>query len=182
MSRFLLLLFLLPIFAGCGGPNDNDKLSPEVLNAEKQEVINTLKEYNTAFEEKNFSRLVPTLSEDVVFFGTDSAEVIKSLSEFKNVLEKQWNTYDTMIYGNMSDVVVQMDNKASVASVYYGIPCTIVNKDGKHENMFLRVARTLKKEKNKWTIVSGIVSIARTGNASIETLNIPADTTAKTNK
>lgn len=157
-----LLLAFLPLcvmFYSCG-PSVQE-LTPNELAKEKETVISVIKAYNKAFQEKNFAGVIPTLSEDVKFFGTDSAEVITSLSQFKQVATDQFNSYDQMLYGDMFDIHIEMDKYGTFASVIYGSPATIF-RDGKTEKMFLRVARTLKKESDNWHIITGIVSRAAT--------------------
>jgi ketosteroid isomerase-like protein len=104
--------------------------------------------------------MVRYLANDLTFFGSDSAETIKSLSEFKVAIEKQWQDIDSMRYGDMVDVYILMDSKGKLASAIYGIPLELWS-GGKNVRLFLRVARTLKKEGGNWVIVSGITGITR---------------------
>lgn len=163
MKRFLLLFSLivsLIIVSCCPEPKE---LTEDEVNMEKQAVINVVKAYNKAVEEKNFSKIVPTLAGEVIFFGTDSSEVIKTFADFKKQMMAQWNEYDNLIYGELADVSIQMDKNASFASIIFGLPVTITKGENTIE-LYLRVARTLKKEKEVWVIVSGIVGAARPDN------------------
>jgi ketosteroid isomerase-like protein len=142
------------------GPDKNDILSTEQLAKEKERVIEVVKDYNKAYESESFSGIIETLSEDVVFFGSDSSEVIRSLSDFKKMIQTQWGTYKIK-YGNMFDTWVQMDSRGTLASVIFGIPATVKINNGAEVPFFFRVARTLKKQDNRWVIVSGIVGITQ---------------------
>jgi ketosteroid isomerase-like protein len=162
MKRFLpLFLTLILIFSACGPDKPRD-LTPEQMQKEKDAIIKVNEEYNRASEDKNWSSMVELLSRDVIFFGTDSAEIIRTFADFKKKMTSQWQTYDKMVYGDLVDISIQMDNQATIASVFFGVPCDVVQ-SGQLTHYFLRAARTLKKEEGKWVIVSGVVGIARTG-------------------
>lgn len=160
-----LLLFILPMIMliACGPASDD--LTPEEIAREKEAVVQVIKTYNEAMQKKNFAGIVPTLSEDVIFYGTDSSEIIKSLSEYKQKLTQQFNSYDQMIYGDMVNVEIFMDKRGTLASIIYGIPTTL-NKGGQSERLFLRTSRTLKKEQGNWHIISGVVGIVGTSSKS----------------
>jgi ketosteroid isomerase-like protein len=157
MKYFLTIFILLVLFA-CS--TNEEQLSTEEEVKEKDKVIEVLKAYNKAYEKKNFSEMVRYLANDLTFFGSDSAETIKSLSEFKVAIEKQWQDIDSMHYGDMVDVYILMDSKGKLASAIYGVPLELWS-GRKNVRLFLRVARTLKKEGGNWVIVSGITGITR---------------------
>ncbi len=174
MKKFILLFFMsIFIFTACG-PNKNDELTTEQIAKEKERVKVIMQEYNKAMESESFASIIETLSEGVVFFGSDSSEIIRSLSEFKNMIQKQWATYD-ISYGDMVDIWIDMDSKGTIASIIYGLPAT-VKMNGQNYNFFFRIARTLKKQDNRWLISSGIVGITQD---MPNVLPVPADTTAK---
>ena len=124
MFRSLLYCALLSVLlVGCG-PSKSTELSGEQIAQEKEKVIQVIKDYNTAFEEKKFEPIVRTLSDDVVFFGSDSSEIISSLSDFKKNIQDQWNNFDIK-YGEMYNKSIIMDNTGSFASIIYGTPATV---------------------------------------------------------
>lgn len=157
MERLLYLFCLLIILVGCGP--EQDDLTAQDYENEKKAIIQVMRDYNKAAEEKNFSAMIETLAGEVIFFGTDSAEVIKTFPDFKDKMNEQWKSFDNMKYGELYDISIQMDDKATLASIIFGSPLEITIGD-KKANLFIRVARTLKKEKGKWVIVSGIVGNA----------------------
>lgn len=156
--KFFIPLFILFLLFSCS--TSEEQLSTEEEVKEKDKVIEVLKAYNKAYEKKNFSEMVRYLANDLTFFGSDSAETIKSLSEFKVAIEKQWEDIDSMRYGDMVDIFILMDSKGKLASAIYGIPLELWT-NGKNVRLFLRVARTLKKEGGNWVIASGITGITR---------------------
>ena len=155
---FLTIVF---IFGACG-PDKLKEMSEEQKQKERDAILKVNQEYNKASEDKKWSSMVELLSRDVIFFGTDSAEIIKTFADFKKKITQQWQTFDKMDYGDLVDVSIQMDNQATFASIFFGVPLDVVQA-GKGTHYFLRAARTLKKEEGKWVIVSGVVGIARTG-------------------
>lgn len=166
MKYFITVFIILFLFA-CS--TSEEQLTTEEMVKEKDAVLAVLQSYNNAYEHKNFPAMVDYLANDLTFFGSDSAEVIKSLTEFKEQIQKQWADMDTIRYGTMTDIFILLDPKGKVASVIYGIPMDIWTK-GNQIHLFLRVSRTLKKEGGKWVIVSGITSITRASKTATEIL------------
>ncbi len=154
--KYFFILFISIILAACS--SNEEQLSTEETVKEKEAIVEVLKAYNRAYEKKNFPAMVEYLANDLTFFGSDSAETIKSLTEFKEAIQKQWEETDSMRYGEMTDVYILLDSKGRIASTIYGIPLDLWT-NGNHIHLFLRVARTLKKEGGKWVIVSGITGI-----------------------
>jgi len=178
MKRFLLLyIFIIALISACC-PEPKELTSKEI-EYEKQAIVKVNQAYNKASENKNFAQMVETLADEVIFFGTDSAEVIKTFADFKAAMLKQWERYDKMIYGIIADVYIQMDNSASTASIIYGVPLTVTEKNNStSEYYFLRVARTMKKQRGSWVISSGIVGIvsqAKTNVPAVEPTSAPEE-------
>lgn len=161
MFRSLLCIGIVTMFlVGCG-PSKPTELTGEQIAEEKEKVVQVIKDYNKAFEDKKFESIVRTLSDDVVFFGSDSSEVIKSLSDFKQSILDQWNTYDIK-YGEIYDKLIVMDNTGTLASIIYGTPATVKVKGSDSTlHYFFRVSRTLKKQDGRWMIASGIIGITQ---------------------
>lgn len=135
-------------------------LTPLEIQNEKEKVQNVILEFHKAFEEKNFGKLVETLADEVIFFGTDSSEIMRSFADFKRAIDKQWQEYEMIDYGDLLDVSMQMDDNATLATIIYGTKATI-KKDGKEYQFYLRIARILRKTNDRWLIVSGIAGIVR---------------------
>ncbi len=136
-------------------------LSPLEIQKEKEKVQKVIIEFHRAFEEKNFGKLVETLADEVIFFGTDSSEIIKTFADFKMAIDKQWQEYDRIDYGELRDVSIQMDDNATIASIIYGTNA-LISKGGVEVEYYLRIARILRKKNDRWLIVSGIAGIVRT--------------------
>lgn len=159
MKKNLLISILALLYLASCSPN-REMLSDEARKAESEKVKNVAIAYNKAVEEKNFGNLVETLADEVIFFGTDSSEIINTFADFKKSMEKQWQQYDKVKYGDLHDVSVQMDNEAQLATIIFGVNADITH-GGITENFYLRAARILVKQDNKWVIKSGIMGIVR---------------------
>jgi len=163
MKKILLLLLLVSgfLFVSCG-PDEHVGIPTEVQMKEEKAVWDVIEKYNEAYSSKDFAGLVEYMHKDVVFFGTDSAEVIKSLAEYKEVMEKQWEQYDSMVFGKIeeSEKFIQMDDNASLASIMFGAPLYLTV-NGVKQEVFVRVHRTLRKDiaSKRWLIVTGLISI-----------------------
>ena len=162
----LLIICLAIIIIYC--QSEPKHLSPERIDKEKAMIMETIKLYHDASEKKDFGMMIESLAGEVVFFGTDSGEVITSFAHYKAKMLEQWKEYDITRYGEPYDVFIEMDPNAKFASIIFGVQLFVKKRE--YENTYqLRVARTLKKEKDKWVIVSGISSIPRTAaEASVE--------------
>jgi len=159
MKKFLILLFFTVLLFGCS--EDKGKtLSYDQLEKEKEAIKNVITSYNDAFHNKNFSPIVDLMSKDVIFFSSDSTEIIKSIVDYKGAIEAEWAMYDRVDYGDILDFSIFVDDRATIASVIYGLPATY-HYNGSTQKVFLRYARTLKKESGKWVIISGIVGVSR---------------------
>jgi len=173
MKQIILLAFicalLIPVLIGC--QSEPKALTVDEINKEKQAIVQVIENYNRASERKNFAELVNTLADSVTFFGTDEGEVITTFADFKKAIEDQWNEYDYTKYSPLTDVYIVMDKNATLASVLFGVTFE-GRRAGITENLFIRAARTLKKQDGKWVIVSGLLSVPRP-----KVVTTPIDTT-----
>lgn len=179
MRNFLLLSLTLILLVSACQPKKKI-MTPEQIEAEKAAIVKVMDDYHTASSEKDFGAVVSCLADEVIFFGTDSSEVIKTFAEFKTAIQKQWEEYDKIKYGPLNDVSIQMDKDATLASIIFGVSAD-VEKDGIHNQYYLRVSRTLEKKDGKWFIVSGIMGIVRTTPDKVVEVpaTMPQDTTAQ---
>jgi ketosteroid isomerase-like protein len=168
--RFLVSLLLLSALLYSCGPEKPKSLSDDQIKKEKQEVQNVIEQYHKAYDEKSMNKLTELLSRDPIFFGTDSSEIIKSLPAFKEAMEAQWKIFKEEKFGTIADISIQMDERANFASIIYGMPCDRIGFDGNIEHKFLRYTKILKKEGNKWLIVSGIAGATTHGQSNQDLL------------
>ncbi|PKL86928.1 MAG: hypothetical protein CVV22_02220 [Ignavibacteriae bacterium HGW-Ignavibacteriae-1] len=157
-SLQIILILIVSFFLACQ-PKPKF-LSPLEIQNEKEKVQKVIVDFHVALEDKNFGKLVETLADEVIFFGTDSSEIIKTFADFKMAIDKQWKDYDKIDYGELRDVSIQMDDNATLASIIYGTNA-VITIAGVNVEYYLRIARILRKKDDRWLIVSGIVGIVR---------------------
>ncbi len=176
MKSLLLAIATATIILLSSCKPEQEFLSPEQILKEKEAVQNVVKAYNDASEERNFSKIVETLAEEVKFFGTDSAEIITTFPQFQEAIKKQWDEYERINYGHMQDIFIDMDPNGQIATIMYGMPVDLF-KNGDHRHVYVRVQRTLKKQKGTWLIYSGIMGLANNEEIIPDSKPVPAETT-----
>lgn len=169
ISLFIICTALMFTLFSC--QTEPRALTADEVKKEEGEIIRVIEANNRASEEKNFAEYLKTLADSVTFFGTDKSEVIRTFADYKIAIQKQWEAYEYTKYSNITDVFITMDKNATVASIIYGVQLE-AKRNGKIENVFLRVSRNLLKQNGKWVIASGITSIPREA-----PISNPTDTT-----
>jgi hypothetical protein len=91
---FLLLMFFVPAIIGVTGCGDKSSVSEVLLTDqekqnEKKRIIELINTYNQGANERNWQKMVSTLANEIMFFGTDSGEVSSNFNEFKNTIQGQ---------------------------------------------------------------------------------------------
>jgi ketosteroid isomerase-like protein len=156
LLNFMVVLLFTAIITSCSS-NKGKILTQDQIKNEEKEITNVIKAYMNALQAKNFSPILTLLSKDVVFYGSSAGETIKNIDQIKAILEKQWKEWDIQ-YGEIVDVFIKISYDGSLASVIYGVPITYKKATGEQGKYFLRYSVSLMSNKEKWEIVSGIVS------------------------
>jgi ketosteroid isomerase-like protein len=174
MKNFLLIVFVISFILGSCEPK-NKYLSQQELDLEKDKIKTVIQFFNNASEEKNFGKMVEYLDDNVIFFGTDSSEIIQTFADYKKAIDKQWQVYEKINYSELRDVSIFVDDAASIATIFYGTNAD-VTKSGITNSYYLRGARILKKKNDKWLIVGGLTGIVRSTHEEVNR-QVPTDTT-----
>jgi len=167
LTTLLVMSFscLCVFFASCERSGVREELLTEQeKRAEKDSIVQILTLYNESVKERDWSKMVSTLASEVTFFGTDSGEVSRTFSDFKNTMQRQWDEYETFEYGKIQDLYIELDDYARYANVIFGAPLIYGKSGAKPDTVFVVLQRTLNKnpKSKKWQIRSGILSITRT--------------------
>jgi hypothetical protein len=166
MYRLLLVLLVIVAFiSGC-----SLKKIDQVDNAKEKQAVQTVisnlwKAYelkDTAVMEKMF-----TTSTNLMWFGTDSAEVIRTFAQWKTQMKNDWELIDTIKMGELRNLSILVDSTGELASAVYEIP-TNMTIGGKPSHLILRSSSMLKKENGEWRFVQGMVAFASVGQSSAE--------------
>ena len=172
MKKLILLFIIAGFIFGCA--EKADELSPQERTLQREAIVQVINNYVEAYQNKNFSKAVRSLSDTVVFYGTDIEEKITSLSQFKEEVQAEWDLVSKIEYGQMRDLLIYIDNDAELAQVYYALPARYHFKEIEEpRSLYLRYARTLKKIEGNWLIVggtAGAISSSQTAEAMLEKL------------
>ncbi len=164
MKKNLLLVLFLILMVSCQ-PNKK-VITDQEIEAEKVKIRKVIENFNIASETKDFGRMVEYLGDEVTFFGTDSAEIIKTFAEYKKAIDQQWQVYDKIKYGELHDVKIFINRETNLATIFYGTNAE-VTRSGITKNYYIRGARVLEKKENRWLIVGGLTGIVR-GTSEVE--------------
>ena len=162
---FPLALIGLVLLAGCAAK----VLSPEQAAQEKSAIRTVIANYHKGYETKDHDLFRPLISNspDMMFFGSDVAEVVKSSAEMETEKDYDFQLFQTAKFGEVQDLAIQVANDGSLASAVYQVPLTMTV-DGQTSTAMFRLAFTLRKEAGAWKIVQGMVAFPSTGQSSAE--------------
>jgi SnoaL-like domain len=162
-----LMGLLLPFaLASCSG---HGKMSSQDLANEKLVVQATVTRFWKAYEQKDLTTITKLLSTsgELTFFGTDSAEVIKSLAQWEALMKNDWKLFDSTHFGDPQNVSIQVSNHGELASLVYEVP-DVSLVEGTQVESLDRFAMTLIKENGEWRIIQGMTAVATVGQSSAD--------------
>jgi ketosteroid isomerase-like protein len=164
MRHVILVLFSIVLIAGCGP----QKLTDEQIATEKKAVEDQIAKFHGAYEAKDVAGIANLFSKgELMFFGTDSAEVLKNTSDVEKQFEADSELVESAKLGTVQNLSIQVASLGDLASAVYEIPGDLVV-GGKSSHALIRFAMTFKKENNVWKIVQGEGAFATTGQSSAE--------------
>lgn len=173
MKKILLTIVTIILVVSC--EPKKKVITDQDLELEKDKIIKVIENFNLASESKDFGRMVEFLGDEVTFFGTDSAEIIKTFAEYKKAIDQQWQVYEKIKYGDLHDVKVFINREANLATIFYGTNAE-VTRSGDTKNYYIRGARVLEKKENRWLIVGGLTGIVRSSTDLEEVYKKPEET------
>jgi ketosteroid isomerase-like protein len=141
----------------------------EDVAKEKKAVESVLDNFWKAYEAKDaaaMDKLVsPTLG--IMFFGTDSAEVIKSTAQWEAQKKDDMQLFESFKAGEPRNVSTQIDSYGELASAICEIPVDMTI-GGQMSHSLARFAVTMRNENGGWRIIQGMVAFATVGQSSAE--------------
>jgi ketosteroid isomerase-like protein len=165
MSRLIALLMLVAFAFGCGP----QKLTSEQMAQEKEAIKAVIAGFNQAYQAKDLAGVMKGISTsaEFMFLGTDSAEIIKSQTDFENQMKNDWQAFESVQVGEIRNLSVQVSNDGELASAVYEVPFDVVI-GGQSAHLLLRFGHGLKKENGQWRIAQGLAAAATVGQSSAE--------------
>ncbi|HTY01367.1 MAG TPA: hypothetical protein VMG09_15185, partial [Bacteroidota bacterium] len=102
MYRIVAFVLIVVLCVGCGPT----KMSPGDITVQKKAVESLASGFWKANEAKDLPALTKlfTTSGDLMFYGTDSAEVIKTVSQWEAQAKADWELFQSIKFGEMRNV------------------------------------------------------------------------------
>ena len=164
MSRQSVTLAVLCLLYGCSP----QKPIPDMAK-EKVALEATIGSFESAYESKDMAAMKKLFSQsdDVAWFGTDSAEVIRGWAQWEKQMNDDWQLFETIKMAPPRNLSIILDPYAEMASAIFEAP-TDVTMAGQSLHMLIRFSSALRKENGEWRFVQGTVGAASVGQSSAE--------------
>jgi ketosteroid isomerase-like protein len=141
----------------------------EEIAREKAAVTNAIWQLDKAYSAKDTAGVLAGAPDSgaILYFGTDSAEVMRSRADYLAQMRADWALMDSVKFGPFRNIDVLMSANGDVASVVAEQAAdAYVGKQ--HQHSFWRFARGLKKMNGRWVIVQSMPSVPTVGQSSAE--------------
>ena len=160
-----IFIACLALLAGC----DSSKLSKNLINIEKDKIRDRIDLFLLSYEKKDPHTLLSIIStsQDFYFLGSDVSEVSRSNADYQNQLERDWKLFDSIEFGEIRKISIQVSKDGDIADALYEVPITTIVQ-GSQSKFFLRISSTFIKEDGIWMLIQGMVSIPSIGESSVE--------------
>ena len=165
MHRFIPLALILGLLYGCGP----QKMSPADIATEKKAIESLVANFWKAVESKNPAAVTKlfTTSGDFLFFGTDSAEVMRTIPQWESQAKYDWELFQTVKIGEMKNFSSVLADDGGVGSIVCEIPADMTV-GGQMTHSLFRFAAAVRKENSEWHFVHCMAAVATVGQSSAE--------------
>jgi ketosteroid isomerase-like protein len=165
MYRLITQLLIVGLLAGCG-PR---KLSPGEVATEKKAIETLLSDFWKAYESKDISAASKfySRSSDLMVFGSDSAEVMTSLTQWETQIKNDWELFQTVKIGEMRNIGVLVSDDGMLGSIVCEFPADMIV-GGQSNHFLFRLAGAVRKENGQWHFVQGMMAVPTVGQSSAE--------------
>lgn len=163
MVRTIVFFLAVTLIAGCGPA----KLSPEEIATEKKAIESAVSGFWKAYESRDMAAVSKSLTStgELLFFGTDSAEVIRSREQWETQVQHDWELFQTLKVGDLRNLSILLSDDARLGSAVCEIPMQMTV-GGQESHALFRYAATLRKEAGEWRLVTGMAAVATVGQSS----------------
>jgi ketosteroid isomerase-like protein len=165
MKRLFLISILFLFLFGCGP----QKLTKDQVDFAKNEIQSMITQINGGYNSRDVEKVTNlfSTSNPIVVFGTDSAEVIKSIDVFQNQLKKDFQLFESIKFEELRNLSIQISEIGDMGSAVYEVPVNFIV-SGQSTHMLLRFANTWKKENRDWRVIHWLAYAASEGQSSTE--------------
>ncbi len=165
MKRHLISILLLFVLGACV-PTE---LTPDQIEREKEQVHKQIKKILKGYDEKDLKTILSTFStsQDLMAFGSDAGEVMRSLSDWEAQMAYDFQLYESSKFGEMQNLSIQVSKTGDLAAAVFESKAEIVT-GGVPSSMLWRFSTALKKEDGMWRIIHWVASVATEGESARE--------------
>lgn len=165
MVRTIVFFLTVTLIAGCGPAT----LSPGEIATEKKAIESVVSGFWKAYESRDAAAVLKSITSnsDLLFFGTDSAEVIRSKAQWETQVKNDWELFQTLKVGDPRNLSTLLSDDGRLGSIVCEIPVQMTV-GGQESHSLFRFAATLQKESGEWRFVSGMAAVATVGQASAD--------------
>jgi len=152
-----LIYLIIPIFFL--GSCIQSELTPDEIIKVKETIETQIQVMRKAYNLKDVEAVkgLVSESEDILVFGTDAAEVMKSASDWEQQMKNDFQLFDYADFGEAKYQSIKVSRYGDMAaSVTESLVMMVIKADT--FNLLLRFAFTWKLENGSWHIVQGNVS------------------------
>ena len=132
------------------------------MDNERHLVIQTINNFNTAYMKKDWDGVKKCLASTVHCFGTDTSEIINSVSDFEKITKNNWTKYEAIKLSSPMNLFIEMDKDAELADAVYYVMFNHVA-GGKSTMNILHISAAFKKENGEWRIVHMVTGLSTMG-------------------
>lgn len=165
MKKFLYVIISSLLIIGCFKKEEMQDVKKVDLDNEKHAVIELINTFNSSYAKKDWDGLKKCLATTVHCFGTDTAEVMNSVSDFEKQTKNDWQLYDAIKLGTPRNLFIEIDKDGELANAIYELYFNVIHQ-GKGTQNISRFSVTFKKENGEWKIVHSLVQMATMGQSS----------------
>lgn len=165
MKILSIIIIAVFIISGC----KSDKLTSDQISSETVKIKTRIETFLQSYSKKDMNTIITMLSnsKEFHFLGSDVSEINKSKSDFQNQLDQDWKLFDSIHFGEIRNLSVQISGCGDLAIAVYEAPMTVVVRSNQSK-FFFRMAITFIKENGLWQLVQGLASIPSIGESSVE--------------
>jgi ketosteroid isomerase-like protein len=165
MNNTIAMILCCLILTGCG----SQKPGPAQIAEEKKAIGKIVTDFWEAHETKDPKSMnkFMSASPEFMFFGSDSAEVIRSLAEWETQKSFDVRLFESLKAGKLKNLSIQVSGDGEMASAMGEVPLD-VQTGGEGSHTLDRFAIVFRKEGGEWHIVQGLITFTTTGQSSAE--------------
>jgi ketosteroid isomerase-like protein len=165
MKKLLYLFALTLFFTSC----NQDEMSSKQLASEKNAIEDQIQKLLSGYSAKDIEAVksVFSASDELIVFGTDAREVFRSLSDWEEQLNNDFQLFESAKFGALQNLSIQISKSGDLAVAFFEAPAEMIF-EGQTYPSFFRSARTFKKENDSWLIVQSLSATASEGQSSAE--------------